>query len=386
MNRTNVNVGRKMTPKGQMSSSGNGPAIMMMPPHIRQIFMPDPPLRHLPPPKRKRPKIHPSEEGTSKSKRSITGVAAYMQHFEHGKAPERVIKPTNASVKQMRNKKKEEKMKAEMESVINEYQREQEICKRENNGEFQGMNCFNTLFVGRLAYEVTEGKLLREFEAYGPVKDLKLITDKNGKSRGYAFIEFEHSEDMKRAFRAADGMRIEGRHIVVDVERGHTAPNWLPRRLGGGLGGTRLGGKDVNVTVPGRFDPKARQREHPPMGMMDGPGGGPPGGPMGYDHGFPPDRRGHGGGYGMYGGPRDGPPPGYFDQRGPPPPGYYDEGRGGGRGPPPPYNGFPRQGGGGGPPPGYFDDYRGPPPNDRGMKRGRDYGGPPDRRDRRRYG
>ena len=44
---------------------------------------------------------------------------------------------------------------------------------------------------------------------------------------------------MKRAYRGGDAMRIEGRPIVVDVERGHTVPLWLPRRLGGGLGGTR---------------------------------------------------------------------------------------------------------------------------------------------------
>ena len=50
-------------------------------------------------------------------------------------------------------------------------------------------------------------------------------------------------------------MKIEGRHIVVDVERGHTVPAFLPRRLGGGLGGTRLGGKGKNVTAPGRYDP-----------------------------------------------------------------------------------------------------------------------------------
>ena len=70
--------------------------------------------------------------------------------------------------------------------------------------------------------------------------DLKLVADKKtGKSRGYAFVEYENEEDMKRAYRAADGMRLEGRPIVVDVERGHTVPNWLPRRLGGGLGATR---------------------------------------------------------------------------------------------------------------------------------------------------
>ncbi len=264
-----MNTGRKMTPKGQMSSSGSGPAIMMMPSHIRACFMPDPPLRHLPPPKRKRPKQYPDDldeassnntagverGGQVKNKtkqRSITGVAAYMQHFEHGKAPERVIKSTPKSLKQMRAKKRDEKRKTAMEPLVEEYKKEQ----KDSGGEYKGMNCYNTLFVGRLAYEVTENKLLREFEEFGHVKDLKLVTVRNveekegegpsgiktGKSRGYAFIEFEKEEDMKRAYRGADSMRIEGRPIVADVERGHTVPNWLPRRLGGGLGGTRYEG------------------------------------------------------------------------------------------------------------------------------------------------
>jgi U1 small nuclear ribonucleoprotein len=176
-----------------------------------------------------------------------------MQHFEHGNPPTRVLKSTPASLKSLKAKKRMEKVKSTMAPLIEEYKKHQ----RESGGEYQGMNCYNTLFVGRLAYEVTEGKLLREFEAFGPIKDLKLITVNNknikiedggggdsnsnqiGKSRGYAFIEYEQEEDMKRAYRGADAMRIEGRPIVVDVERGHTVPNWLPRRFGVGLGGTR---------------------------------------------------------------------------------------------------------------------------------------------------
>jgi len=41
---------------------------------------------------------------------------------------------------------------------------------------------------------------------------------------------------------------------LVDVERGRTVKGWLPRRLGGGLGGTRRGGADVNVRHSGRDD------------------------------------------------------------------------------------------------------------------------------------
>ena len=31
---------------------------------------------------------------------------------------------------------------------------------------------------------------------------------------------------MKSAYKAADGKKLEGRRIVVDVERGRTVPGW----------------------------------------------------------------------------------------------------------------------------------------------------------------
>jgi len=200
--------------------------------------MPDPPLRHLQPPKRKRPKVY-TDEGLLKKGTGLSGVGAYMAQFERKVAPKRVIQMTPKAKKEIKTKEREEKVKTVHGPLIEIYRREQ----RESSGEYMNMNCYNTLFVGRLAYEVTERKLLREFESFGAVKDVKLVTFKDGeragKSRGYAFVEFEQEDDMKRAYRAADGMRIEGKEIVVDVERGHTVPNWLPRKLGGGLGGTR---------------------------------------------------------------------------------------------------------------------------------------------------
>jgi len=58
-------------------------------------------------------------------------------------------------------------------------------------------------------------------------------------------------------------MKIDGRRVLVDVERARTVKGWLPRRLGGGLGGTRRGGNDVNVRHSGREDgPRARSRSN----------------------------------------------------------------------------------------------------------------------------
>ncbi|KAL2905580.1 U1 small nuclear ribonucleoprotein 70 kDa [Bienertia sinuspersici] len=82
-----------------------------------------------------------------------------------------------------------------------------------------------------------------------------MVFDKeSNKPKGYAFIEFAHTRDMKAAYKQADGKKIDGRRVLVDVERGRTVPNWRPRRLGGGLGTTRVGGEDVNQRSSTRED------------------------------------------------------------------------------------------------------------------------------------
>merc|ERR1719205_317497 len=114
---------------------------------------------------------------------------------------------------------------------------------------------FKTLFVARVNFYTSESKLKREFEQYGSVKSIRMVmSTKDSKPRGYAFIEYESEKDMHSAYKKADGKKIDGRRVLVDVERGRTVKGWLPRRLGGGLGGTRKGGNDVNVRHSGRDD------------------------------------------------------------------------------------------------------------------------------------
>lgn len=49
------------------------------------------------------------------------------------------------------------------------------------------------------------------------------------------------------AYKSADGKKIDGRRVLVDVERGRTVKGWRPRRLGGGLGSTRRSATDEAV-------------------------------------------------------------------------------------------------------------------------------------------
>lgn len=43
----------------------------------------------------------------------------------------------------------------------------------------------------------TENDLRREFESFGSIERVRVVRDKNGRSRGYAFIVFDRERDMK---------------------------------------------------------------------------------------------------------------------------------------------------------------------------------------------
>jgi len=114
---------------------------------------------------------------------------------------------------------------------------------------------WQTLFVGRLAYGVSESALRREFESFGPLKSLRLVHapgDPALAPRGYAFLEFQSSRDMRSAFKGGDGLKLGGRRCVADCERARLVPGWRPRRLGGGLGATRAGGRAQSSAASGR--------------------------------------------------------------------------------------------------------------------------------------
>lgn len=48
--------------------------------------------------------------------------------------------------------------------------------------------------------KVTEEDLRREFEIYGTIERIRLVTDKKGHSKSYAFIVYERERDMKGQF------------------------------------------------------------------------------------------------------------------------------------------------------------------------------------------
>lgn len=108
-----------------------------------------------------------------------------------------------------------------------------------------------TLFVGRLSFTTTDESLRDRFERFGRIRRLRLVRDiVTLESKGYAFIEYEHSSDCRAAYQRMHRAIIDGATILVDIERSRVMKGWKPRRLGGGLGGRkesgqmRFGGRD----------------------------------------------------------------------------------------------------------------------------------------------
>ena len=53
------------------------------------------------------------------------------------------------------------------------------------------------------------------------------------------FFSYLLSKHKIAAYKRADGKKIDGKRVLVDIERGRTIKGWRPRRLGGGKGGRK---------------------------------------------------------------------------------------------------------------------------------------------------
>jgi len=93
------------------------------------------------------------------------------------------------------------------------------------------------IYVGNLAWEVTEDDLRSEFASFGEVESARLISDRmTGRSRGFGFVEMPNNEEGKAAIAALDGKSLKGRNLKVNEARARDD------RGGGGGGGGRGGG------------------------------------------------------------------------------------------------------------------------------------------------
>lgn len=73
------------------------------------------------------------------------------------------------------------------------------------------------IFVGNLAFKVTDEELKALFAQFGEVKSAKVIKDKfTGDSRGFGFVEMATASEAESAISNLNGMDLEGRKIRVN--------------------------------------------------------------------------------------------------------------------------------------------------------------------------
>jgi len=92
------------------------------------------------------------------------------------------------------------------------------------------------LYVGNLAYGMTDSDLQNLFGAHGTVRSAQVIMDRDtGRSKGFGFVEMESSEQAQAAIRAMNGQDINGRALTVNEAR----PREERAGRGGATGGRR---------------------------------------------------------------------------------------------------------------------------------------------------
>ena len=76
------------------------------------------------------------------------------------------------------------------------------------------------LFVGNLAYEVTEAELREFFSAAATPLSVRVLTDREtGKPRGFAFVEFSDASQAEDVVRRFHQQVFKGRPLVVNEAR-----------------------------------------------------------------------------------------------------------------------------------------------------------------------
>jgi cold-inducible RNA-binding protein len=93
------------------------------------------------------------------------------------------------------------------------------------------------LYVGNLAYSVTEADLRDVFAESGDVTEVKVVLDRDtGRPRGFAFVEMANEGAATTAIKNLNGRDLQGRALNVKEAQERTGGG------GGGRGGAGGGG------------------------------------------------------------------------------------------------------------------------------------------------
>ncbi len=95
------------------------------------------------------------------------------------------------------------------------------------------------LYVGNLAYSVTDQTLEQLFAQHGTVQSAQVIMDRDtGRSKGFGFVEMGSDAEARTATTALNLKEVDGRSLTVNEARPREERGGA-RAGGGGFGGRR---------------------------------------------------------------------------------------------------------------------------------------------------
>ncbi|NWW43872.1 BOLL protein, partial [Pedionomus torquatus] len=73
----------------------------------------------------------------------------------------------------------------------------------------------NRIFVGGIYFKTDENDLRKFFAQYGSVKEVKIVNDRAGVSKGYGFVTFETQEDAQKILREAKNLNYKDKKLNI---------------------------------------------------------------------------------------------------------------------------------------------------------------------------
>ncbi|OWF55952.1 RNA-binding protein 7-like [Mizuhopecten yessoensis] len=80
-----------------------------------------------------------------------------------------------------------------------------------------------TIWVGKLHDRVTEPLLYELFLQAGPLEKVKLATDKEGRTKGYAFVTFKHECSVPYTIELMNGIELFGNNLRLQTRTGSSS-------------------------------------------------------------------------------------------------------------------------------------------------------------------
>ena len=96
------------------------------------------------------------------------------------------------------------------------------------------------LYVGNLAYTVSNDDLQQLFSQAGQVQSVAVISDKfSGQSKGFGFVEMASADEAAKAIRQLNDTELKGRNIKVNEAKPRESSFAGDRNGAGGRSGGR---------------------------------------------------------------------------------------------------------------------------------------------------